>query len=320
MVWTIYVHTHVESGRRYIGLTSQTMEKRWKNHVCASKSSKGGRWHFPNAIRKYGPQAFSHEVLEIHGTLEAANAAEERLIEKFKTRDPQFGFNLTKGGGFKPNPEKKNPWNDPEFGKRVSASLKERNQDPAYKALRSEISQEVLSRPEVRRKLSEATRSQFSTPDSRAVQSERAKALHALPDFTETSMAGFRRHNACVAAKTHCKHGHEFTPENTRVDGNGWRYCRKCASVAVCKRQFEARTHCAKGHEFVEGSHGLSEDGRRICSLCSVTHCLRGHEFTPENTAHDGKGSRVCLECRRLRGRESDARRRQKRREFLSVP
>lgn len=32
------------------------------------------------------------------------------------------------------------------------------------------------------------------------------------------------------AAKTHCIHGHEFTPENTRYENNGrWRYCKACA-------------------------------------------------------------------------------------------
>lgn len=28
---------------------------------------------------------------------------------------------------------------------------------------------------------------------------------------------------------TECIHGHEFTPENTRLDRNGWRHCRACA-------------------------------------------------------------------------------------------
>lgn len=30
------------------------------------------------------------------------------------------------------------------------------------------------------------------------------------------------------AAKTHCDSGHEFTPENTRIYGSGWRRCRTC--------------------------------------------------------------------------------------------
>lgn len=30
------------------------------------------------------------------------------------------------------------------------------------------------------------------------------------------------------ARKTHCKHGHRFTPENTYVDPKGYRICRQC--------------------------------------------------------------------------------------------
>lgn len=30
------------------------------------------------------------------------------------------------------------------------------------------------------------------------------------------------------ARKTHCKHGHAFTPENTYSPRNGWRHCREC--------------------------------------------------------------------------------------------
>lgn len=38
------------------------------------------------------------------------------------------------------------------------------------------------------------------------------------------------RHNAL---KTHCKRGHEFTEENTRVRVNGTRVCRTCALLLV---------------------------------------------------------------------------------------
>jgi hypothetical protein len=33
---------------------------------------------------------------------------------------------------------------------------------------------------------------------------------------------------AANAAKTHCKHGHEFTPENTQITTKGARRCRAC--------------------------------------------------------------------------------------------
>ena len=74
------------------------MERRWSQYVIQARNSKGGRWHFPNAIRKYGAKAFLHEVLEICNTLEEANLAEEKWIEHFDTRNPRKGFNLAKGG------------------------------------------------------------------------------------------------------------------------------------------------------------------------------------------------------------------------------
>lgn len=39
---------------------------------------------------------------------------------------------------------------------------------------------------------------------------------------------------AVNARKTHCKRGHEFTPENTRMKGRG-RCCRTCARLAQLK-------------------------------------------------------------------------------------
>ncbi|WP_162928334.1 hypothetical protein [Sphingopyxis terrae] len=37
-------------------------------------------------------------------------------------------------------------------------------------------------------------------------------------------------------AKTHCAHGHEWTPENTRITPEGWRNCRTCHREKMRKR------------------------------------------------------------------------------------
>lgn len=48
---------------------------------------------------------------------------------------------------------------------------------------------------------------------------------------------------ALNARKTHCKRGHEFTPENTYVMTNGGRTCRTCAREATreAQRRYRAR-------------------------------------------------------------------------------
>jgi hypothetical protein len=44
-------------------------------------------------------------------------------------------------------------------------------------------------------------------------------------------------------AKTHCKNGHEFTPENTRIrdDGKGYRTCLACRKISHDKSHAKAR-------------------------------------------------------------------------------
>jgi NUMOD3 motif len=145
------------------------MEKRWHQHCAQAVYSKGGRWHFPNAIRKYGKNAFSHRILEICDSLEKANSREEAWIELFETRDPQFGFNLAKGGGSQPHPIRKNPWDDPEYRTKCTEAAKITFSRPDVRAAhdaqmqtmeskiqRSIISKEIHSRPEVRAKNSAA--------------------------------------------------------------------------------------------------------------------------------------------------------------------
>ena len=47
---------------------------------------------------------------------------------------------------------------------------------------------------------------------------------------------------AVNAAKTHCKHGHEFTPENTYRTKKGSRACRECMRIANRKRSRAGRS------------------------------------------------------------------------------
>jgi group I intron endonuclease len=94
--FTIYCHTNRVNGKRYVGQTVYSMEKRWADHVSNAKSGK--RTHvLARAIRKHGVNAFDHEVLEVVSTQEAADAAESKWIEQLTCRVPN-GYNLKSGG------------------------------------------------------------------------------------------------------------------------------------------------------------------------------------------------------------------------------
>ena len=149
--WTIYCHIHIESGRRYIGLTKKTMMQRWNQHVFMASRKRGkGCAHFWAAIKKYGKDVFSHEVLEVCETLEVANLAESKWIDHFNSRDPQFGFNLAPGGEHRPHSIRKNPWDDPEYREKAIQSLKNIWSDPKKRAEASVTSKIISNKPEVR--------------------------------------------------------------------------------------------------------------------------------------------------------------------------
>lgn len=129
MSYTVYCHTNTINGKKYVGITKQTMEARWKSHVYAALNPKGKNctFLFPKAIRKYGKDAFAHEVLEVCDSLEGANAAEQKWIDQLKTTDPSLGYNMEPGGGAS-GPR------SPEMKAKVSAALKARYASPDARA------------------------------------------------------------------------------------------------------------------------------------------------------------------------------------------
>ena len=96
-MYEIYCHTHVASQKRYVGQSMHGMMSRWKRHMSGAKRNEGCPY-LGYAIRKYGAEAFAHEVLETCETLEAANEAEQWWIAHFGTTDRALGYNLDDGG------------------------------------------------------------------------------------------------------------------------------------------------------------------------------------------------------------------------------
>ena len=92
LVYSVYMHTS-PSGKRYIGITKQKPEARWRKGKAYQNNS-----YFTHAINKYGWENFQHEVLYEVDNLEDAKKLEIELIAKYRSDERNFGYNITKGG------------------------------------------------------------------------------------------------------------------------------------------------------------------------------------------------------------------------------
>jgi hypothetical protein len=61
----------------------------------------------------------------------------------------------------------------------------------------------------------------------------RSKQLWQQPEFREAVMRG----RAAIPRKTHCKWGHEFTPDNTYWGKTGSRQCKACTTRRASERR-----------------------------------------------------------------------------------
>ena len=91
----VYKWTHKETGKSYIGQSIQDPNRRRLEHISHSKHSEK-TYHFHNAIRKYGVEAFDWQVLEYASTIDKLNQLEEFYINKYNSIEN--GYNLREGG------------------------------------------------------------------------------------------------------------------------------------------------------------------------------------------------------------------------------
>ncbi len=93
---TIYKHTNTSNGKCYVGKTKKDVMKRWEEHVVAAL--RGSELLFHRAIRKYSPDSWTHETLEVVKTTADANLCESKWINQLRSNDRNCGYNMTSGG------------------------------------------------------------------------------------------------------------------------------------------------------------------------------------------------------------------------------
>jgi len=124
----VYLITNLVNKKVYVGKTERSLESRWKEHVRSSKRKTNQP--IRRAIKKYGDNSFSIQILNDTTDPMFLRWLERFWIAVFNSRDPYVGYNLTEGGegvsGYK---------HSPEALAKVSAALKGRTYSPETRAL-----------------------------------------------------------------------------------------------------------------------------------------------------------------------------------------
>lgn len=106
--WSVYKHTNKLNGKSYVGITSKEPRKRWGLNGSNYHEAKGKHTCFYNAIKKYGWDNFTHDILFTNLSLKEASQKEKELIIFYNSKAPN-GYNLTDGGegtcGYEPSEE-----------------------------------------------------------------------------------------------------------------------------------------------------------------------------------------------------------------------
>lgn len=106
---SLYCITNTVNGKRYIGITYIPLEKRWKQHLYEAFGLESQRALYC-AIRKYGSESFTVELLELLNDWGEAGEREKHYIRQFNTMcNGGHGYNMTAGAdgvlGVPPPPE-----------------------------------------------------------------------------------------------------------------------------------------------------------------------------------------------------------------------
>lgn len=94
----VYLVTHRDTGKKYVGLTRLGVEARWHWHVSkAAGPQRCSPRSLIAAIREYGPEVFSREQIAIATSASQLALLERELIRAHGSMAPA-GFNLSPGG------------------------------------------------------------------------------------------------------------------------------------------------------------------------------------------------------------------------------
>lgn len=186
--YTVYKHTS-PSGKVYIGITSMSLKKRWRNGAGYE-----GCPAMAKAVAKYGWDNFEHDVIAEGLNKEEAESMEIQLIAEYRSNNGNFGYNITSGGhtnGMMP-PETRRKMSESRMGhptseetrRKLSAAHKGVPLSPTHLASSRAASAKRRGVPlpeETRRKISKANKGRVKSPEEcrRISEAHRGKLFHS---------------------------------------------------------------------------------------------------------------------------------------------
>lgn len=93
----VYMIRNSINGKLYFGITKCSLEKRWREHKHNSLKSKK-KTHLCLAIKKYGEDNFTRQVVRYCSSEKDMYKTEINLIKQFNTTNRKFGYNNSIGG------------------------------------------------------------------------------------------------------------------------------------------------------------------------------------------------------------------------------
>lgn len=186
-----YVHTNKANGFRYVGITQQDPERRWqKGHGYRKQSV------FWNAIKKYGWDGFTHEIVASGLSEVEAWTIERELIDRYKSSDRNYGYNRSTGGE---SGAKGVPKNETQRAA-ASRALKQKWQDPEYREKAKERLLKASQTEEARRKRAESNMGRVVSEETRSKISKSQRGIKRSP-FTSEHIQHMKEHHKGGADK-----------------------------------------------------------------------------------------------------------------------
>ena len=96
---TVYCHINKINNKKYIGITSSSIERRWGENGIGYKNS----YFYEHGIEQFGWDNFEHIILTDDVSAELAEQIEARLIKNLDTTNKEFGYNEANGAIIKAN-------------------------------------------------------------------------------------------------------------------------------------------------------------------------------------------------------------------------